>query len=128
MLGDCYFMATLSACAEAPRRIKNRIKIQEVNDVGIYCVTLYVNGIETPVILDDYFPVCSDRPAFCSTKEGEIWGMLLEKAWAKLYGSYGRTSGGQTAFAAAHLVGLPTYSWNHGSEDDLKIGVDKFWK
>ena len=39
--------------------------------------------------------------------------MLLEKAWAKLHGSYCRTEGGQTSHAAQHLLGHPTFSIEH---------------
>jgi hypothetical protein len=49
---------------------------------------LFINGIETPVILDDWFPIKYNKPAFCSSVNGSIWAMLLEKAWAKIHGSY----------------------------------------
>lgn len=61
---------------------------------------MYVNGLETPIIVDDYFPIVYGKPAFCKTADGELWAMLLEKAWAKLHGSYMRTEGGQTVHAA----------------------------
>lgn len=85
--------------AEVPERVYSRFITKEINEAGIYLVTLFVNGFETPVILDDFFPVVYNRPAFCSSSDGEIWAMLLEKAWAKLHGSYMRTEGGQTAHA-----------------------------
>ena len=80
--------------AEVPDRIRARIYTREVNSAGIYLVTLFVNGVETPVILDDWFPSIFGKAAFCSSLEGEIWAMLLEKAWAKLHGSYCRTECG----------------------------------
>jgi hypothetical protein len=47
-------------------------------------------------VIDDYIPVFegSNRPVFCKPYNREIWVMLLEKAWAKLSGSYGSTSSG----------------------------------
>ncbi len=39
--------------------------------------------------------------------------MLLEKAWAKLHGSYCRTESGQTSHAVQHLLGQPTFSIEH---------------
>ena len=60
-------------------------------------VSFYLNGIETPVIVDDHFPVRYGKPAFASTRDGELWVMLLEKAWAKLQGSFARTIGGLTS-------------------------------
>jgi hypothetical protein len=32
--------------------------------------------------------------------------MLLEKAWAKIVGTYARTSGGSCGFAAEYLLGV----------------------
>ena len=85
---------------------------------------MYVNGYETPIIVDDFFPVIHGRPAFCRTKENEIWGMLLEKAWAKLHGSYMRTEGGQTAHATQHLLGLPAFTVSHNEISDK----DMVWR
>lgn len=39
--------------------------------------------------------------------------MLLEKAWAKVHGSYMRTEGGLTANACSHLIGLPSFRIDH---------------
>jgi len=118
----------ISALAEEPRRIKDRVVTQKVNSAGIYLVTLYVNGVKTPVIVDDHFPSVHGQAAFCGVASqaeyGEMWGMLLEKAWAKLHGSYGRTEGGQTAHAAQHMTGLPTQAFKHNEEPDK----DAFFK
>lgn len=51
----------------------------------------YINGEPKIVVVDDYFPYCNhkDEWAFSrSSAEKEIWVLLLEKAWAKIYGSY----------------------------------------
>ena len=45
--------------------------------------------------MDDNFPVKYEQPAFARSKsKSEIWVMILEKAWAKLFGSYARTEAG----------------------------------
>ena len=44
-LGDCYFLATLSAIAEVPVRVYDRFLTREKNQAGIYLVTLFVNGV-----------------------------------------------------------------------------------
>jgi len=93
-LGDCYFLAVISACAEEPRRVLERFITKSVNSAAVYLVTLYVNGVVTPIIVDDWLPSVYNKAAFCSSKCDEIWGCILEKAWAKLHGSYGRTAGG----------------------------------
>jgi hypothetical protein len=54
-----------------------------VNDAGCYIVYFYVNGKRTPTLIDDYLPVSLSKPS-C------MWACLLEKAWAKLHGSYAK--------------------------------------
>lgn len=71
-----------------------------INTAGIYLMKFYINGIQSPVIVDDYFPTKNKRPCYASTRDGELWVMLLEKAWAKLYGSYSRIESGQCVHAA----------------------------
>ena len=56
----------------------------------------HVNGRKHLVIVDDLIPCRvfasgAAKPLFAFTKQHELWAMLLEKAWAKLFGSYRRT-------------------------------------
>jgi calpain-15 len=59
-----------------------------------------------------------------SNNEGELWVLILEKAWAKLWGSYARTEGGSSYFAAAHLIGSPGSIFVHKKETE---DLDHFW-
>lgn len=59
-LGDCYFLASLSAIAEFPNRIEKIFITKEVNEAGCYAVSLYVNGEKRTVVVDDYFPYCNE--------------------------------------------------------------------
>jgi hypothetical protein len=43
--------------------------------------------------------------------------MLLEKAWAKLQGTYARTIAGLSSIAATHLLNVPAVSLNHDFEE-----------
>jgi hypothetical protein len=96
-IGDCYFLASLSALAENPERIRNIFKDNwERCGNGIYKVVACVEGVMTEVVIDDFVPVyaATNRPVFCKANGREIWVMLLEKAWAKIKGSYGDISAG----------------------------------
>ena len=43
--------------AQHPDRIGFLIETKEINVSGIYLLRFFINGIETPVIVDDYLPV-----------------------------------------------------------------------
>ena len=47
----------LSAIAEDPAKIQSMIETKEINKAGVYLLNFYINGIKTPVIVDDYLPV-----------------------------------------------------------------------
>lgn len=72
---------------------------------GIYMINLYVNGLRTPVIIDDFIPVWphNNEPIFARSKREDLWVLLLEKAWAKLHGTYSRIEGSSPAIAANHF-------------------------
>ena len=55
-LGDCYYLACLSSLAENPANVSARFVTKEFNQAGIYLMTLFVNGVVTPVVVDDYLP------------------------------------------------------------------------
>lgn len=44
--------------------------------------------------MDDYIPYMYDLPAFSRANKDELWVMLLEKAWAKIYSSFKRIEAG----------------------------------
>lgn len=93
--------------AEIPERIQACFYTKEVNTAGIYLMSFFINGVKTPVIVDDWIPVRMGMPCFSTSRAEEMWAMLLEKAWAKLQGTYARTVSGRCDVALAHLMGVP---------------------
>ena len=122
-------MSTLSSLAEYPERIKKIFLNAEINDAGCYAVSIYVNGEKQTVVVDDYFPYDSntERWAFSrpSKDDGvnEIWVLLLEKVWAKVFGSYQRIEAGTAGEAMYPLTGCPHQFFIHS---DVKK-MDSFW-
>jgi len=108
--------------AEKPERVMARFYTKVVNKAGVYLMSFFINGVESPVYVDDFLPVRFNKPCFSSSRVGELWVILLEKAWAKLHGSYARTESGLPAFAATHVLGVPSITVFHS-----EIEKDKFW-
>ena len=67
---------------------------EEYKTTGAFCVRFFRNDQEEYVIVDDFFPAkkANNRYdwAFCKGGEvgEELWPMVLEKAYAKLFGCY----------------------------------------
>jgi len=72
-----------------------------VNERGVYCITLHVNGNPEQVIIDDVFPCDAETGLpICNACSCCIdpWPSLVEKALAKVHGS----------FAAVYALSLTT--------------------
>lgn len=132
-LGDCYFLSSLSSIAENPFRIRSLFISKKVNEkAGIYCVKICFEGVWRAVYVDDFFPINEDGsgPCFSTSKKGdnELWVLILEKAWAKLYGNYERIEAGLTREVLRSLTGAPTkIVWTDDPNlwDDLLNGEAK---
>lgn len=57
--------------------------------------------------MDESVPFLYGSPAFTKAKDDELWVVLLEKAWAKLYTSYKRIEAGYPEEALHDLTGAP---------------------
>lgn len=64
---------------------------------GIYGIWLNHDGLFIQIVLDDNFP-CSQNggPIFSKSHGNELWVLLLEKAYAKIYGNYEKIEAGLT--------------------------------
>ena len=109
-VGNCYFLAALSALAEEPNRVKEMFTTRHQNLESIWTLRLYKNGICYQVVMDDKIPCRDNRPTFASAAGNELWVIMVEKAWAKLHGSYERTAAGFPHNAMRDLTGAPSFS------------------
>ncbi|XP_071101905.1 calpain-9-like [Haliotis cracherodii] len=91
--GTCWFLAMLANLPEKPELLKKVIKVYNP-DQGICHCRLWRFGEWCDVYIDDHLPVQiigrvkRIYGARSGTEENEMWVSLLEKALAKLYGSY----------------------------------------
>lgn len=77
--------------ATYPDLIKNIFLSKDKGkDLGFFSVCLSKSGILSEMIVDDYLPVTRGNYEMCKSESGNaaLWPMLLEKAYAKLYGCY----------------------------------------
>ncbi len=90
--GNCYFLSCISSLAEAGERVERIFISKEVNEAGCYAVKFYINGEPKIVVVDDYFPYDPFKEQWAMSKPSEdcneIWVLIIEKAWAKVFGSY----------------------------------------
>jgi hypothetical protein len=80
-------------------------------------------------VVDDYFPCFPNgSPMFSRGHGNELWVLLLEKAYAKVHGSYKSLVGGLPHQAMMDLTGCPTTSFNF-KDDKVKTMITngKLW-
>jgi hypothetical protein len=136
-----------SAVAAQPEFVENQtmralISPAVYNPNGIYLVRFFKQGKEIPVLIDDRLPCwaaagletepgrtqCADSPCFVRSRSiGEIWPSLIEKAYAKLHGSYEVIEAGKVHHALVDIT--------NGASDEIRIdsaevraNIDSFWE
>eukprot|EP00927_Polykrikos_kofoidii_P054913 TRINITY_DN49256_c0_g1_i1.p1 TRINITY_DN49256_c0_g1~~TRINITY_DN49256_c0_g1_i1.p1 ORF type:complete len:699 (-),score=114.86 TRINITY_DN49256_c0_g1_i1:293-2239(-) len=111
-----------SACAvvaEYPAWVQSIFgQTLELVPTGKYSVRLYHPGKSefVRVTIDDFVPTNDGKPSFAGlTAEGEIWVGLVEKAFAKLCGSYAKIGQGSNAFGMFYLCGKGVERWSQST-------------
>lgn len=115
--------------AERPAFIRRLFESDQLNQQGLYPIWLNISGVWREVVVDDSFPVVKDDPkqfAFGATRGEDSWVNLLEKAYAKAFGSYGIIDGGQEIEALHDLTGAPYEAYDF--TDTEKYSLDYMWK
>lgn len=114
-VGDCYFLAALGAVIQHHPDLAEDLIDEEFEEQGIYGVSFWWRGRWEMVYVDGYFPCYQPssrthrnkhRLIFAGASDHkEIWTLVVEKAFAKLSGSYEAISGGQISKALEMLTG-----------------------
>ncbi|KAM6180350.1 calpain-13 [Erethizon dorsatum] len=107
--GDCWFLAALGSLTQNPQCLRKILMDQSFSHqyAGIFRFRFWQCGQWVEVVVDDRLPVVDKECIFvhpCKDNQ-EVWPCLLEKAYAKLQGSYSHLHYGYLPDALVDLTG-----------------------
>lgn len=115
-LGNCWFVASCSTLALETSLLEKVVPDKSDQDwgaledtdkyQGIFKFRFWRQGYWTEVVIDDLLPTIGGQLVYVhSSQKNEFWGSLLEKAYAKLNGSYEALERGNIADALVDFTG-----------------------
>jgi len=129
--GTCYIMSAISTVAEYPSILQETMLTEEKNAAGVYGFQFYIRGKPWVLTIDDTMLFSNpSNPnlyfSFLNNGGTVIWPALLEKAFAKIKGSYDQANGGFIETGIRSLTGAPVFTYY---ADDIvdDAGANELW-
>ncbi|XP_047467978.1 calpain-2 catalytic subunit-like [Mugil cephalus] len=109
VLGDCWFLASIGALTFQIDVLKQVVPLEQRFDdnyCGLFHFRFWRFGSWVDVVIDDKLPTLNGRLIFVQSKDqNEFWPALLEKAYAKVCGSYKDMTAGIPSEAMMDFTG-----------------------
>ncbi|KAM4042932.1 calpain-8-like isoform 2-T2 [Anomaloglossus baeobatrachus] len=125
-LGDCWLLGSI-ACLTLNNDCVSRVIPQDQyfkkDYAGIFRFLFWQYGQWVEVVVDDRLPTKNNQPIFVKSKtSNEFWSSLLEKAYAKINGSY------ETIIAGYALDSLEDFTGGVGEVYNTKSTPDDLFE
>ncbi|KAK9411955.1 calpain-13-like [Crotalus adamanteus] len=128
-IGDCWVLAALGALTQQQRFLKNVIPIDQGFNhtyAGIFHFQFWYFGSWVDVVIDDRLPFMDGNYLSVHPRStNEFWPPLLEKAYAKLRGSYEKLHYGFISEAFVDLTGGVQFGFSLGNLTDHLFEIMK---